>query len=369
MDQDPTTGVFPVADCVVGKLRHALLAQNSEGSPPPRVVNLAADGFTSQNVLHGASPMLSQHAWAEAGEAFPIHPEYGGVLAPLDALEALHSRDPVTHVLLSVGGNDVREILTCMHHLPRIMKDLLENYEAICTRILNMPARPNLILMFQYLPCVHQTNYGVYQAIGSLPGPGTAMQKICSLMERIYNPVLNLARQHGLAVVDLPRTLDPYDGELYRLQIEPSAAGSSVIATVAAAAVAATPCAATEDNPSKSWLFSARHSDGYTAIVREENVFDADADRPYRIIRAGEEVSRDDTMLGEGPGRAGMGSPGGEDGASESDGAAPRTHLVSQLVAMGFSDANVRQALTTTGNLPQQALEILLRDQQDNAND
>ncbi len=175
MDRDDRTGNFDYGQCVVAKLRQTLhemhfaksrddapaaaaaaaaAAPSSEAppapppAPPPRVVNLAADGFTSENVLRGAQPVLSRAAWAAHGEAFPVHPR-SHVLAPLDVLEELHARDPVSHVVLSVGGNDVREVLSSMHLLPRIVQRLLSNYRAICERVLAMTPRPNLVLMMQ----------------------------------------------------------------------------------------------------------------------------------------------------------------------------------------------------------------------------
>ena len=158
MDRDDSTGRFDYEACVVAKLRKHLRelytkkhhgdAPPSAPQRPPRVVNLAADGFTSDNVLRGAQPVLSRAAWAEHGEPFPAHPS-SRVLAPLDVLEEMHARDPVSHVVLSVGGNDVREILRSIHLLPRIVQRLLSNYRAICERVLALTPRPNLVLMMQ----------------------------------------------------------------------------------------------------------------------------------------------------------------------------------------------------------------------------
>jgi hypothetical protein len=110
--QDKEGGLFKVADSVVGQLRSSLAASaRFSGSI---VTNLAADGFTSGNVLNGAPPMLSCAAWQGVGEAFPVEAD-SGVLKPLDQLDAALQGSPAPGVvLLSVGGNDIREILLNM---------------------------------------------------------------------------------------------------------------------------------------------------------------------------------------------------------------------------------------------------------------
>merc|ERR1712014_119372 len=51
-------------------------------------------------------------------------------------------------------------------------------------------------------------------------------------METIYEPVLALAREKKLPLLDLPRTFDIYNDDLYSHQIEPSAEGGKVIANM-----------------------------------------------------------------------------------------------------------------------------------------
>merc|ERR1719235_1794209 len=86
--------------------------------------------------------------------------------------------------------------------------------------------------MFQYRPSLNMDagGYGVYRAMGTLPGPGDAVAKLNNLMEVIYTPILAAASLHRLPVIDLPRTFDIEDDSLYRCQIEPSAEGGSLIA-------------------------------------------------------------------------------------------------------------------------------------------
>lgn len=199
-------------------------------SPGATVYNLAADGFTSTDTLYGGEAFISFAERRDAGDPFP---GYEGTLnapfTPLTHLEALSP--PPTHVVLSIGGNDVREILGAMHQLPQRIAAFHDNYPQIAARCAASGAR--MILMLQYRPdeATDEEHYGVYRAIeAATPGPGTRVQKLNALMEAIYPPVLALAAENGWDVLDLPNTFDIRDTELYRHQIEPSAKGSQLIA-------------------------------------------------------------------------------------------------------------------------------------------
>ena len=89
----------------------------------------------------------------------------------------------------------------------------------------------------------------------------------------------------------------------------------------------------------------------------------------WTVVRAGEAGG------GGGVGGDGGGGDGGGDGGdaalappeelaavleARGEHAAALPHAVSQLVKMGFAEADVRAALAASGNLPQQALERLL---------
>ena len=339
MDKD-ARGLFKVGDSVVGRLRAAL---GGGGAAAGVVTNFAADGFTSSNVLHGALPMLSSAAWRKVGEPFPC--AVGEALLPLQALADLHrNTKPVTHVLLSVGGNDVREILQNMHALPQVVARFHENYARICERVLALDG-VKLVLMLQYQVCLSHEHggYGVYSAMESLPGPGTGAEKLQAVMERIYGPVIKLAQTHRLAVIDLPRTFDPADAELYRQQIEPSAKGSGLIAAVVAHALA------THDFAGESVLYSRANG----AFRAEANRFDGPTN-PWRIMRS--------LSGAAGGGGAALAPPAQM--AAQLDAAASHAaalpHAVAGLTEMGFPEDKVRAALARCGNLPQQALELLL---------
>jgi len=356
-------GNFVLGDSCIGKLRASLPCGST-------VTNYAADGFTSANVLDGAVPFLSREAWRRHSEPFPVTESVvstskgdarvdslrAGTFRPLDAIEALHKKaaPPVSHVLLSVGGNDIREILTCLHRLPAILEMFSRNYLAICERLLALPSPPRLLLMLQYQPCLaHDAGcYGVYSAIGSLPGPGNAQQKLHELMQRIYAPVLAFARKHRLAIVDLPRTFDPARTELYRCQIEPSCHGSALIADVV------THLMATHDFDGPSVLYSRSKM----GVMRHEPNNFCTAARPERwtVVRA-VEVRSDEESAGASMGKALL-DPASVDVELQAREAYAEAlpPAMSQLMEMGFAEGDVRHALLASGNLPQQALERLL---------
>eukprot|EP01065_Artemidia_motanka_P002871 TRINITY_DN11367_c0_g1_i2.p1 TRINITY_DN11367_c0_g1~~TRINITY_DN11367_c0_g1_i2.p1 ORF type:complete len:271 (+),score=50.75 TRINITY_DN11367_c0_g1_i2:209-1021(+) len=143
-----------------------------------------------------------------------------------------------THAVLSVGGNDVREVLKRMAQLPSQMRLFLSNYVKITESVLEALQSPRLVLMLQYRPCINTDKkfYGVYAALGSLPlrHEGGVMAVMNGLMEAVYPAILALARRKGLPVIDLPRSFDPHDEDLYDHQIEPAAKGSDVIAGLVA---------------------------------------------------------------------------------------------------------------------------------------
>jgi lysophospholipase L1-like esterase len=341
MDKNQLTNQFPIEDCVIGQLRKQLSKTNSS------VSNLAADGFTSSNVLHGAMPMLSREAWFRAGQPFPSDKRSDGVLSPLDELERLHETKPVTHVVLSVGGNDVRVILSSMHKLPQVVSTFHANYQKICQRILSMGSI-KLILMLQYQVCLTHEHggYGVYAAMETIPGPGTGQEKLQMLMQRIYRPIITMAKEYGLAVIDLPRTFDPADETLYRLQIEPSKEGGILIAKVVSNAI----CTHNFDGP--SYLYSMESS-GET-YRKEENVFDQS--NKWCIVRCNGNSSKqeENSLLSE--------EKCNNELKTRGDHVEALPHAVLQLMNMGFEENKVKKALSENGNLPQQALEALLSD-------
>ena len=221
--------------------------------PSSQVLNLAADGFTTSHMLEGAYPSISFAAREEAGDPFPPMAE-DGTFKPLEALAdevgpkfervsdvnrrtsqefTLTPGTPVSHSVLSVGGNDIRVILGQMHKLESVMASFSEAYPKIMDAITT--STPNLIVQLQYKPSQNMDQvYRVYAAMDAIPGEGSADQKMSGLMTMMYNPIIAKAKEAGLPIIDLSNTFDPTNDELYRSQIEPSAIGGGVIAKLIA---------------------------------------------------------------------------------------------------------------------------------------
>ena len=312
-----------------------------------QVTNYAADGFTSQDVLEGNRPMLSARRWADAGEPFPGCEHDVVVFKPLDALEALMKRDdPPSHVVLSVGGNDVREILKSMHLIRQVIHKYHSNGEKILNRIQNMKTK--LVLMMQYRPSFHMDlhGYGVYQAMKTL-GSGDPMLLMNRLMNTVYAPLLVLAKRLGVPIIDLPNTFDPYDKTYFECQIEPSEKGSDLIAEMIDHVVRNHKF----DGPSMMYSKNVRSSKAMIESV-------VTLQKPWAIERYNKEdgssIPVSSTCATTTSTATNTATP------TTTTSVAPVDHAVSQLVDMGFPRDKVIEALQKSGNLPQRAIELLL---------
>jgi len=370
-----------VQECVVGELRARLAARTPQqqhgAAAGSRVTSFAADGFTTADVLHGAEPVLSRAAWARVGEPFPLSaPDDGAgkltrwILRPLACLAELHGRQAVSHVVLSVGGNDILVVLGAMHRLPGAIAALQENYRAIVAEALR--TCPRLVLVLQYRPCLQMDAefYGVYQAMAAAPGEGDGAAKLAQLMGVIFAPVLALARAERLPVVDLPNSMDPSDASLFSHQIEPSAAGSAFIAGMLADVLGshdfAGPSRIYSRDSGKAAGPGAGTGDGELQVGENGGVGGGTGWRVRSVAEGG---------VGGGGGGGGGGDGAGGDAAANAAeaqrqrqvraggqvmGAAPLPEAVAHLVAMGFEEDRARAALALCGNLPAAALDRLL---------
>eukprot|EP00004_Rigifila_ramosa_P006705 TRINITY_DN1762_c0_g1_i2.p1 TRINITY_DN1762_c0_g1~~TRINITY_DN1762_c0_g1_i2.p1 ORF type:complete len:310 (-),score=43.90 TRINITY_DN1762_c0_g1_i2:55-882(-) len=217
-------------EAVPDQLRMAL-------GPQALVVNWAADAFTTTDLLRGAFPRVSGRRRLQVGDPFPTGES---LFAPLELLEALPASQRPTHIVLSVGGNDVREVLGA-RDVSGTVRQLVANSAEIIARIGRIC--PRLILVVLYRPCaateIDSKHYGVYAAMAGLPGPGTPMQKLELLLQQSYRAQFAALLQAcpGAAVIDLANSYDPYDKNLYVCQIEPSAAGGAITAGLLAHAI------------------------------------------------------------------------------------------------------------------------------------
>ena len=187
-----------------------------------KISNYAADGFTTGNMLEGGFPALS---YSQRLHVDPYPCELVN-FKPLEHIKELHSRDPVTDIVLSVGGNDIRVVLKSIHKLFVSMHEFVKNYQRILEECLEIT--PRVVIMMQYRPALYQDDvYGIYHSITM--GSGDGIDKINLLMQTMYPQLLKMAEIYALPIIDLPNTFDPRFSDLFRSQIEPSALGSSLI--------------------------------------------------------------------------------------------------------------------------------------------
>lgn len=214
-------------DCTTFILRSIL------GSERSVVHNFAADGFRSDEVLFGGNAVLSRAARRAAGDPFPEHTA-APLFRPLGAADAIDP--PLTHVVLSVGGNDIREVLGDMARVPEKIHSFHECYPRILQGLRGLAGSPKVVVVFQYPPCavIEQNTYGIYEAMALLPGSGNGMEKMFALMEHIYRPIVPLCAALGVPIIDLRRSFDAHNTSLYSMQIEPSALGGLLIARLIA---------------------------------------------------------------------------------------------------------------------------------------
>ena len=85
--------------------------QLEQAMPDIKIINYSADGFTSQDMLSGRCPVIS---WSERSKCDLYPSPSSSKFKPLNYLEQLENP---TYALLSVGGNDIREILRDMSQL------------------------------------------------------------------------------------------------------------------------------------------------------------------------------------------------------------------------------------------------------------
>ena len=230
--------------------------QNSFYGESIAVYNLAVDGFTTSSCLNERS-------------FFPFSRKKNmDRFYPMEGLKVLDP--PPTHIILSVGGNDVREVLGSGQKkaLPNAVKKLQQNYLLIVNQCLSVCE--NTILMFQYRPSFNMNNYGIYESVNFLQEneirkmgllesvswrsmssvtfggffhdnssleddeSNASVRKLNALIETIYNGLLTseLFRTKTFQIIDLPNTFYIYCNLLYEHQIEPSHCGGLVIAKI-----------------------------------------------------------------------------------------------------------------------------------------
>jgi len=123
----------------------------------------------------------------------------------------------VTHAVLSIGGNDARAAFAQSFDLENIYAimvqcGIVENFEKLVVRIIKHV--PKLILVYIYHPQITMV-----PLIWGLP-PSYVVKELLIKFAPLF---IGIARKYGLPLIDLSRTLNPYDSSDYgSTPIEPS---------------------------------------------------------------------------------------------------------------------------------------------------
>lgn len=158
----------------VGSYENCIKFKLESMNPNYRVVNYAADGFTSSEVIGGGHPDIS---WSHRKSKDPYPTESAVKFCPLDWVNKLGQVD---YIVLSVGGNDLRQILSSHEQIIKATESFIKNYHSICDQLTKKCKK--VILMMQYRPSYLQKAYNIYQSLEKLPGEGKPEEKMNRLM-------------------------------------------------------------------------------------------------------------------------------------------------------------------------------------------
>jgi hypothetical protein len=200
------------------------------------------DGFTTGDCLHGA-----YKDWVFGEKKFSLFPhEY---FLPLES--SAQDIRKSQYVILSVGGNDLREFLVRLSMIEDedarkkeikdqfdiVLKNLHNQYLEIFQSIRNLNSDAIIILATQYYPSVKQNHYQIYSLILEIGktlnlgvNPNDPMDIIHEIMKETYRSIINSIPKEKVVIVDITSSLNPFDNENHAHQIEPSNVGGKKIA-------------------------------------------------------------------------------------------------------------------------------------------
>lgn len=221
--------------------------------PEDNIVNLAMDGFTTGNVLHGG------YKDKAVKSSYHTHTYF-------KPFNQLCQHGNAAHVVLSVGGNDFREKLQGLINLPpesrldtieTIINGLASNYINIIQKIKETVPKAKISVMLQYTPhaendmyCIFylmlliankravepektsfKFNVGLHLLFGMSKVNSTlAINQLHGMMSKVYAIIFPFLIRHNINVIDLASSFNCHDKHLYSHQIEPSAKGGALIA-------------------------------------------------------------------------------------------------------------------------------------------
>ena len=210
--------------------------------PGYHICDYARDGYTTADCLHGEKRGAVVADWMDM---FP-EPEF----VPLD--DGADSIKKSDYVILSVGGNNLREFLQTafkinddaqrklflQENFDALLLTLQSEYLAIVSKISALNPAAKIILMLQYYPSVIQNDYRIYtfmRELGAAVNLGSdPLDVIHQVMIKMYQGIFAGLGHNKVLVADLTSSLDPFDNSNHVAQIEPSGSGGRKIAQLLA---------------------------------------------------------------------------------------------------------------------------------------
>ncbi|MFA6302243.1 MAG: SGNH/GDSL hydrolase family protein [Legionella sp.] len=205
------------------------------------IVDATNDGFTSADILNGA---FRDKVFGYG--TFSMFPHK--YLSPfINHKEDIKNSDCI---ILSVGGNDVREFLQTSRAIsantreqyikeqfPLVLERLRTNYLNIIDHIRSLNPNARIIIMTQYYPSAIQSNYKIYdfmKEVAKVVGINDAKPDPLSVIQHVVQQTLgailtSLKDDANLVVADVTSSLNPLDKTNHTSQIEPSGKGGKKI--------------------------------------------------------------------------------------------------------------------------------------------
>lgn len=218
------------------------------------VINLAMDGFTTSDMFTGAPKNK-----AVRDDQHPPQMFY--------PLEELANIGNPSHIVLSVGGNDLRESLSQliftnpedrMKQLDLLLRNIQDNYKKLIDQLKQTCPHSKIIVMLQYTPSLSPDHYFIYYLMqqiaarrnikqnvftyldvlmykvfgNTIKTEDTAVKELHHIMEIAYAPIIAYARENQIPILDMATTFDHTSKDIYVAQIEPGRQGAAIIANM-----------------------------------------------------------------------------------------------------------------------------------------
>ncbi|MEM8727247.1 MAG: hypothetical protein AAGE99_00825 [Chlamydiota bacterium] len=302
-------------DCIQGQLTEQLGSDFE-------VINESYDGFTTENVLNGGKvgavlPSPRDYLIKRFGKSKTFSTRPIGNLKTKIGPNCLPNFFQTHYVVISVGGNDFRVLLSQPWKLLAEIPDVQKRYLRIVDHVQKLGRNIKPIFMFQYRTDACSRPYFICTILGALGyiaatintlaigalfysayrltrnrvsatvgiakifiaalflylshrrlsirvtkeifmGKRAGLAVFGAMLERLYPPMIKKAIEDGIPILDLPNLFNPLDPELFICEIEPSKKGGALIATRLAEIVKAYDWAAQETKDRfKDWRVEA----------------------------------------------------------------------------------------------------------------